>query len=43
MKFSCEKESGRLAFLDVLRVFAFASVLVGHKLYLDLASGICRQ
>lgn len=38
-----ERQSGRLAFLDFLRVFAFASVLIGHKLYPDLASLISNQ
>lgn len=28
----------RIVFLDYLRIFAFASVLVGHKFYLDLVS-----
>ena len=31
-----EASSNRIAFLDYMRIFAFASVLIGHKLYYDM-------
>jgi len=34
------KETKRIAFLDYLRIFAFVSVLIGHKFYSDIIAAI---
>ena len=36
------KVSERLAFLDILRIFAFVSVLIGHKFY-DILDGLSKN
>ncbi|WP_040579718.1 hypothetical protein [Methylobacter tundripaludum] len=34
------KETTRIVFLDYLRVFAFISVLIGHKFTVDIATAM---
>lgn len=34
------KETTRIAFLDYLRIFAFISVLIGHKFYTNIVDAL---
>jgi peptidoglycan/LPS O-acetylase OafA/YrhL len=40
---SNSKETTRIAFLDYLRIFAFISVLIGHKFYADIIAAVAND
>lgn len=40
---SNSKEITRIAFLDYLRIFAFISVLIGHKFYADIVAAVANN